>query len=564
MSIKSESGCSQRPSILHLMNKLQLRIFFLLTTLTSNIVTSQVLPQSPELNGLQPRTPTIYVNSGDNINNGNTESLGVAVASNGNVLMGWEDDGVNITDLEGVWTLLDANGTSITPLTLQTALTPFNPPDQSVTSRFLSYYRTNGSAVFGGTSWGPKLKANLFGSGLGMGATSFGLGAEVSEFVPYDESNQGDFSSLQLLGDNAEPGKILTGVTSTYATANPGSIRIADWEYLSNGNVLIVSESQQDQDLVTLYGGSDPAHHAVFRILDKSGAVIKAESLGSETPEKSEAWHGAAVTADGFALRFLGPTGTLVRMFDNQGNATSANIDLAAVTGNPGTGSGGRGDSSGFHGNGKDAYVAADTSGTDVYVTVLNTDGTVRYSKSVIDDLTLTSAGAVDAAIDTAGQVIVVFSGKYKGAVSDIIMGRRLASDGTPLGGTCYISEKEPPDLATKSSGGPRISSRNGLVAVAWQSFNDINAPISPTTGENVAVAALRLFITSFESLPILSITQPTPTTVTISWPQSVTGYSLQSNADLTSPNWVTVPGVVNHSVTVNTGSGNQFFRLIK
>ena len=58
----------------------------------------------------------------------------------------------------------------------------------------------------------------------------------------------------------------------------------------------------------------------------------------------------------------------------------------------------------GFHGNGKDAYVAV-TSGNDdqgvlrVWVTVLNADGTVRYSRSASDDMPrwhcLTDAGRV-------------------------------------------------------------------------------------------------------------------------------------------------------------------------
>src|SRR5437762_11423122 len=47
------------------------------------------------------------------LNNDSTESLGVAVGQNGNVMVGWEDDGDGLKDAEGVWTLLDSTGASL-------------------------------------------------------------------------------------------------------------------------------------------------------------------------------------------------------------------------------------------------------------------------------------------------------------------------------------------------------------------------------------------------------------------------------------------------------------------
>jgi hypothetical protein len=41
-------------------------------------------------------------------------------------------------------------------------------------------------------------------------------------------------------------------------------------------------------------------------------------------------------------------------------------------------------------------------------------------------------------------------------------------------------------------------------------------------------------------------------------------GYVLHSADNLASPSWTPVPGVVGNSVTVNTSTGNQFYRLIK
>jgi hypothetical protein len=461
---------------------------------------AQTPPGAPEANGLTPKTDTIFINRKtfeiDQINNGNTESLGVAIASGGNVIVGWEDDGDGLQDIEAVWTLYDSAGQSITPPTEATSVAL----QGSVTTKFLSYFRADGSAVHAWQSWGPKIKANLFGDGLGMGATSFGLDQEVPALAGYFGDANGDYPTVQLLSNTGQPIRILVGVSEEFATRDAGNIRISDWEYLSNGNVVIFGESRQNDDLMTVFGGSAPFRHVIFRILDPAGNVVKAETLATESPEQTgnhEMWHGAGSVEGGFGVRFATPEGVTVRLFDNAGNPTSTNIILSAATGFPQAGGGGRGDGAGFHGNGKDAYVAACASGAEAWVTVLNTNGTVRYSKSVADDLPgLASVGRVDAAIDAEGNVIVVFGAKYDANnPGAIIMGRRFDKTGTPVGGTFYVSEKELPDPATPSAEGPRVAWRNGQVAVVWESRSDFET-LDPNTGEPMVVVALRLFST--------------------------------------------------------------------
>src|SRR3954453_4855157 len=70
-------------------------------------------PGAPEDNGLTPKADTVYINVPPDWHNNSTtdnthnmESMGIAIANNGNIIVGWEDDGDGITDLEGVWTLL--------------------------------------------------------------------------------------------------------------------------------------------------------------------------------------------------------------------------------------------------------------------------------------------------------------------------------------------------------------------------------------------------------------------------------------------------------------------------
>ncbi|MBI2926530.1 MAG: hypothetical protein HYY24_12615 [Verrucomicrobia bacterium] len=477
-------------------------------------------PGKPEDNGLPPKTDTFYINTPDTINNTKTESLGVAIANNGNVIIGWEDDGADLADLEAVWTLFNSSGTSLTPDTEITTIDP-NFAGQTLTSKFLSFFRSDGSAISGRTSWGPKIKANLFGDGIGMGATAFDLGVEVTELAAIQFNavgeNAGDFPAVQLLSNSGQPVGSLSGLSD--ADAEPaGNVRIGDWEYLSNGNIVIVGESRQKDDAVTKYGGSAPAEHAIYRIVDPTGKEVKATGLVSETPEgNANIWHGVGVTANGFAVRFS-QGGAKVRIFDNAGNPVTGNIDLAALTGKAIASGGGRGDGAGFHGNGKDAYVAIN-SGTDeagakaVWVTVLNADGTLRYTRSVADDLTgdvaLTNADRVDAAIDSSGRVLAVFddAGPTAG-VARIVMGRLFDPTGQPLGGTFYVSEKESPDLNPLESRQPRAAWRGGLAVVVWQSQNQPDALGTRTV-------AARYFSTfkpgSIESVGLTRIVADTP-----------------------------------------------------
>ncbi len=484
---------------------------------------AQVAPGAPEANGLTPKSDTIYINrltsEIQTINNGNTESLGVAVANGGNVIVGWEDDGSGVTDIEAVWTMLDSTGVSITPDTLTTCVAPDTAG--SATTKFLSYFRADGSAVGGGQSWGPKIKANLYGDGVGMGAISWQLDLEVPALAPYDGNNQGDYPTVQLLDNTGQPAKIVAGVSSDFATRVPDSIRIGDWDYLSNSNIVIVSENRQGADLVDVFGGTDVHRHIIFRIVDPAGNVVKSETLASESPNyvgDASMWHGAGSTTNGFAVRFQSDKGpVVVRMFDNAGQPTTPELVLADLTGHPEAGGGGRGDGAGFHGNGKDAYVAACASGTSVWVTVLNADGTVRYSKSVVDDLTLASVDRVDAAIDPAGNVVVVFGGKYDvNNTYNMVMGRRLDAAGNPVGGTFYVSEKEAPDLLPMAASGPRVAWRNGQVVVVWESNNDLES-LDPNSGNPLTVVAMRIFSTftpgSIESVGLSRIVPDTVVT---------------------------------------------------
>src|SRR5437870_4441227 len=106
----------------------------LIITAASSALCLAQLAGNPEDSGLLPRTPTFYVNT-NYFNNGGGESPGVAIAANGNVIIGWEDDGSGIADFEAVWSLFDGNGILLTPATV---ITNFDGT-ASITNTFLSY-----------------------------------------------------------------------------------------------------------------------------------------------------------------------------------------------------------------------------------------------------------------------------------------------------------------------------------------------------------------------------------------------------------------------------------------
>ena len=311
---------------------------------------------------------------------------------------------------------------------------------------------------------------------------------------------------------------------------------------------------------MNLYGGENPGKSIIYRILTPAGAVVQPETLANDTPVPGEMWNGVGVTKDGFAVRFNDSTrGVCVRMFNNNGTPTTTNLVLTTLTGLAQAGGGGRGDGAGFQGNGKDAYVhAAGYNNGGVlgfWVTVLNTNGTVRWTRDVSDDMVLGSVQLGGAAIDESGQVIVVFAGKPVDYPNDVVMGRRFDATGNPLGGTFYVSEKEVPNVDTPPSASdtPRVYWRNGNVAIVWVSRND---PYNPEIKE----IAQRYFLTVPPSLSISRIGN----NVTISWPPGVAGFTLESSGSV-APGLIWSPvAVVNNSVTLVNPSDTRFYRLKK
>lgn len=468
---------------------------------------------NPESVGLLPRTGTIDVNTNAGFNYGAASvTKWLDISADHNVAICWSDAGPVATDfksMNSVWTLFNSSGVKLIPPTVITNKT-VAVGASTLTNNWLAFFRPDGSSTPGNASATPRIRANRFGDGLLFGARADRLGLEIPAFLDINSDNStggnplttlstaSGFSAVQLINNNGAPGAgIVTGVNDAEAQAT-GNVWCHGMEVLANGNIVIVSESRQDQELVDRFGGTTPNRHVIYRVVTPAGGVVKATSLASETTDRTELFgFGVGVTANGFAIRFSyrprhdgsGRTSGTIRLFDNDGNPISGDINQSDAVGaflgsgpnNPTGGNGGRGDSVGFHGNGTDAYVNAcigDQEGVrgPVYVTVYNADGTVRYHRAVADAGETTFAEQVDAAISPDGRVIVVMDDNkvsdITGQANRLILGRIFDSNGDPMGPAFYVSERENPFIATKDSLRPKVAWRDNIVAVAWGSSN--------------------------------------------------------------------------------------------
>ena len=122
-------------------------------------------------------------------------------------------------------------------------------------------------------------------------------------------------------------------------------------------------------------------------------------------------------------------------------------------------------------------------------------------------------------------------------------------------------------DWFTSNGGGG--TSTGGAFAVDG-TIGQPDANAQTLTGGTFSLAGgfWSLFAVQTPGAPLLSIRLATANTIAVSWPSPSTGFILQQNDDLNTPNWVTAPQSVSDNGTskfilVNP-TGNRFYRLFK
>jgi hypothetical protein len=537
---------------------------------------------------------TFYVNTNEAFLNpgtgGAVQHTGVAIAANGNIIIGWENDGsAGITDFEAVWTLYGPTGNLLTPPTVQTNRDVSGGGEcgttyEGITNTWLAFFRSDNTAIGGYTGWGGFFpKGNRFGDGIGTAAMCWEIGLEIPELLDINLASEPDeFPVVQLLNNDGTPFRpgVINGLTNlgilTFTAEDvspPGNIRGGDFDYLSDGNIVISGHSEQDADWVLT--GQGCCYVPVYRIWTPGGQEVHGYAAASSEPIGGDMYRGVGVTANGFALRWTqNGGGSTMRLFDNAGNPTSADINLATLTGHPEVSQGGNGgggdvaNGNGFHGNGVDAYVYANSGGSPgtPWVTVINADGTLRWSRQVQDDSDPIDTSAVpdlDAAIDPSGRVIVVFSSpgltNANDSIYNLTQARFFDQAGNPLGPRFVVSERE--NQATEDANPftvgpthePRVAWRGNHVVFVWLSQS------SPTEYTGSDVVAARILAAP---ITITSVSH-SGTTTTINWTGGSPNYSLQRRSPLTG-SWSTVQtGITGNSTTYADSATQAYYRVL-
>lgn len=615
----------------------------ILTALTTSLCFAA--PGQPETNGLIPYTGTHYCNT-NFFHNGGGESGGVDITSTGTVIAGWEDDGGDQFDFEMVWTLFDLNLTNLTLPVTQTnrnisGTNGYFGTYTTIDNNYLSYFRSDGSPIQAVGGWGPKIKANRWGDGMGAGSSDWWAGLEIDELAALNAWNTFGFDSdmplVQLLNNDGtpyQPGAVTTdgngdvlnlGILGfrTNDVYLAGSVRIADWDYLSDGNIVIVGESRQNPgdetnvswpyapfpDITTptngdwALTGQTHGKTPVFRILTPGGTQVKGRTaVSGDASGDNDMWSGVGVTANGFACKW----NKALRMFDNAGNPISTNIILETLTGHPeANASKDRGDNVGFHGNGRDAYAFVDkgTSNYNVatiiitndpgpsetyttnyttnvtvrlpWITVLNTNGTVRWSRAVQDPsdpwnnsgIGATGDNEMDCAIVPDGRVIVVFCSPLTNTASnlrDVVQAKMFSPCGTDMGSRFFVSEWDNPtntafinnirEPVGNALGDitPRVAWRGTNVAFIWMTVNQPIDPYNPGT----PVQAIRTFSLAPSTPPTGLAIAKSGNDAVVSWSGDGT---LESANDIAGP-WNPIYDC--SPCTQAAGSAAKFYRV--
>jgi hypothetical protein len=199
-------------------------------------------------------------------------------------------------------------------------------------------------------------------------------------------------------------------------------------------------------------------------------------------------------------------------------------------------------------------------------VTVINADGTLRWSRKVQDDsdpIDTSAVPDVDAAIDPSGRVIVVFCcpgvTNGDGGVLKVTQARFFDKAGNPLGPRFVVSERESQagenanPFTVGSASEPRVAWRGNHVVFVWLSQS------SPTMYTGSDVVAARIL-----AAPItLTSVSHSGTSTTINWTGGAPNYSLQRRSPLTG-SWSTVQtGITGNSITYPDSDTKAYYRVL-
>ncbi len=435
--------------------------------------------EDPTTVGVTPLTSTTVLTEDLYHTDDNLESLGIDITSDGKVIIGWEDDSVEV-----------GAGIRAYDLSLNNLPWASDFEDNNVSS----YYFDDGAPTDDNSGWGPKVRANYFGDGFGMGSSAWGfpensgrLVDSLADLMEDDEGRGPDSPCVQLYQADMTPiVPIICGITDEFAQP-VGSVRIADWCYLSNGSYAFMNESRQKDANVTAPMNMSAVENGVA-----VSVVLPGQQFGSnisrvlEYDGKAESWHGIAPLANGFACRVAADT-IKMRIFDNDGNPVTGDIDMADYTFVDGEGvnvgavlnNGGRGDGMGFDSNANDRIVITGKTdvdgitGTEVYAAAFDASGNLVVGPILVSDgFADINCDRVDCAVGPDGSFIIVFDDDYALFGDRLLMARIFNADGTPATDIFSVDDRFSGDAQEGQARRGRVAWRGNKIAVAWESTN--------------------------------------------------------------------------------------------
>ena len=363
-----------------------------------------------------------------------------------------------------------------------------------------AFYDDNGNPLPDGGFWGAKVKSNAYGPGFGLGgACNFGPESDVQIASLFDACVMGEIPCVQLYNNDGTPiVPVKCGISEALAKDYEGNVRIGDWDYLSNGNIVIAAECRKAlgnsevfgiaQSRVVTYGILAPGEQfpSIF-------ARVSDYSQGNQ-----EMWHGVASTKNGFAVRYSAG-GAKITFFNNDGTRRSPEVDLTSL----GTGAmagvlaGGRGDHEGWHSDGVSRYILVSENsnlfGTlHPFVAIFDEDGNLIKGPFGVatgpDGYYYTTCDRNDCALHPSGKYIVVWieTDYLQLPSGGILLGRIFNEDGTPATKMFVIDNATNPDDPDSQPGlsrRPRVVWRGNKIAVVWVSTNRDEGGIQRVSG---------------------------------------------------------------------------------
>lgn len=433
-------------------------------------------PANPQDVGVTPLTDTVLLN--EDVANESLESIGIDITADEKVIVGWEDDPSGI---EAGIRMFDIN------------LTNMPWANDAEGNNASSYYNDDGTPMTDDNAWGPKVKANWYGEGFGMGAVAYGVnsGLQSGSAVPAVQLYEADGTPII---------PIRAGVNDAYAIPDGNGIRIGDWCYLTNGSIAIAGEDRQPE---AVEGGQKQISLAILGPDD----VLPTEVLLASNGEGYEMWHGVAPLANGCVLRYRGPNGVTIRYFDNAGAPTTDELDLSAFGSDFNAGvmtSGGRGDHEGIDSDADNRVILATKAnldgfeGNEVYAMVFDGAGNEVVAPILVSGdaaavvageggeggYNFTNASNVDGAIGPDGSFIVVWADADPFGSDRIQMARVFNPDGTPAPPIFTVDSRySGPDWEQLTGQGrqPRVVWRGNKIGIIWES--DVDQPVRTLVG---------------------------------------------------------------------------------